>query len=169
MVQIPNFLSTSACIKNSPVLFELHSIHLTHLRHSYMYGDQKGTRLKDKFLKMSKWDTIKNHDRNCPKYGRGFLSPSIGHNSRTTHDNPGFRLAIQSLCHVDAITALRHEQSPKTHQDMAHWPLIYPGPWTQFWPISVFWALLKNYKELSHIKCTNRLPLTYRMCVPSEF
>ena len=34
---------------------------------------------------------------------------------------------------------------------------------------SVFWALLKNYKELLHIKCTNRLPLTYRMCVPIIF
>ena len=85
-----------------------------------MYGDQKGTRLKEKFLKMSKWDTIKNHDRNCPKYGRGFLSPSIGHNSRTTHDNPGFRLAIQSLCDLDVTSALKLEKSPKTHQDMAH-------------------------------------------------
>ena len=89
----------------------------------------------------------------------------IGHKSRSTHGNPGFRLAIESLCHIDAIAALRHEQSPKTHQDMAHRPLFNPGPWTQFWLISVFWALLKNYKELLHIKCTNRLPLTYRMCV----
>ena len=53
----------------SGVLFELHSTHLKHLRHAYMYGDQKGTGEKAKVLKMSKGHTIKDHDRNCPKYG----------------------------------------------------------------------------------------------------
>ena len=34
-----------------------------------MHGGQKGTGVKAKVLKMSKGHTIKDHDRNCPKYG----------------------------------------------------------------------------------------------------
>ena len=64
-----NFSWHLSLYSQSPVLFELHSTHSKHLRHSYMYGDQKGTREKGKFLKMSKGHTIKNHDRNCLKYG----------------------------------------------------------------------------------------------------